>query len=80
MIFDYFSTPILVEEYPELVEDLISLTDPIVEKSKRDLSEELQERNKSLNMTGDHGFVYHKIALTIWNQLFGPLKSFIIRA
>jgi uncharacterized protein (TIGR02466 family) len=72
-----FPSPVWRGEAPQFVNKLNKASDPYIKNSKKNMKEQIKNRNKAKGMTGDLGFVYHSTTL-IGNPAFDELSKYIL--
>tara|TARA_R100000353_G_scaffold175938_1_gene147851 strand:- start:1543 stop:2223 length:681 start_codon:yes stop_codon:yes gene_type:complete len=72
-----FPSPIWKGEAPQFVKSLNKASEPYIKKAKKNMKDQIKERNKVKGMTGDLGFVYHSTTL-IGDPGFKLLSQYIL--
>jgi len=72
-----FPSPIWRGEAPQFVKSLNKASDPYIKKAKKNMADQVKKRNKTKEMKGDLGFVYHSTTL-IGDPSFELLTQYIL--
>ena len=72
-----FPSPIWRGEAPQFVKSLNKASDPYIKKAKKNMADQVKKRNKTKEMKGDLGFVYHSTTL-IGDPSFELLTKYVL--
>jgi uncharacterized protein (TIGR02466 family) len=73
---EYFKSPIWYADEPEFVKNLNKASDPYIKKSKKNLKETINKRNKKFGNKGDMGNVFHSTSL-VNDPNFKNLQNYV---
>ena len=76
-IDDLFPIPIWRGEAPQFVNKLNKASDPYIKNSKKNMKQQIKERNNAKNMTSDFGSVSHSTTL-IGDPAYDLLSKYIL--